>query len=81
MDIIYFTLAALMLYVGSDWILTKIEAARGGPFKHRSLIFFAIILILSMTSFNAIDYLTRKPATTTETTNSTVDTTPANTQP
>lgn len=71
MDIVYFTLAALVLYAGSDWILTRIEAARGKPFKNRSLIFFAIILTLSVSSFNAIDYLTRKPSTGSEPTDST----------
>lgn len=77
MQIVYFTLAAMVLYVGSDWILNRIEAARGRPFKNRSLIFFAIILILSLSTFNAIEYLARTPATD----SGTADGTPVSTQP
>lgn len=62
MEIVYFTLAALVLYVGSDWILNRIETARGARFKNRSLVFFIIILVLSVSSFSIIEYLSTQQA-------------------
>lgn len=56
MEIIYFTVAAVVLYFGADRILDRIERAAGRRFEHRSVIFFAILLILTMTSFAAIRY-------------------------
>lgn len=58
MEFIYFTTAGLVLYFGSSWILTKVEQARGKQFKHRDLVFFAIIFVLAVSSFNMIQYLT-----------------------
>jgi hypothetical protein len=58
MEFIYFTTAGLVLYFGSSWILTRIEQARGKLFKHRDLVFFAIIFVLAVSSFNMIQYLT-----------------------
>jgi hypothetical protein len=56
MQYVYFTLSAIILYLASDMILTKIEAKRGKPLPNRSLIFFAIILVLAVVSFRAIEY-------------------------
>jgi hypothetical protein len=58
MEIIYFTLAAVMLYFAADWILDRIESAAGRRFENRTLIFFAILLILAMTSFALIRHFT-----------------------
>ncbi len=58
MEIIFFTLAAILLYLASDWILKRIESARGKPLKYRNLIFFAILLTMAMTSFTLIQNLT-----------------------
>jgi hypothetical protein len=57
MEFVYFTVSGIALYFGSDWILNKIEEARGKKFPQRTLVFFAIILILSMTTFSLIQYL------------------------
>lgn len=57
MQFVYFTIAGLLLYFLSDWILVKVEAWRGAAFEQRSLIFFAIILVLALTSFKAIELL------------------------
>lgn len=54
---VYYTIAAIILYVGSDWILNRIEMSRGERFKNRSLIFFVIILVLAVGSFRIIEYL------------------------
>ena len=58
MEIIYFTLTAIVLYVVSDWALTRMEAYAGRRFEHRTLIFFAIILVLALISFSLIQSFT-----------------------
>jgi len=57
MELIYYTLAGLGLYVFSDWILNRIESIRGERFEQRSLIFFGIILVLALITFRLIRYL------------------------
>jgi hypothetical protein len=54
MEIVYFTLAAIFLYFGADWILKRIEAAAGRRLEHRNIVFFAILLVMSLTSFALI---------------------------
>lgn len=54
MEILYFTLTAVFLYVAADWILNRFEQAAGKRFEYRSLIFFAILLVMALTSFALI---------------------------
>ncbi|MDH4109244.1 MAG: hypothetical protein OEW35_13070 [Gammaproteobacteria bacterium] len=54
MSAIWFTLVAIILYLVSDWILNRVEAAAGRRFEHRSLIFFVILLSLALITFSAI---------------------------
>jgi len=56
-EIIYFTLAGIGLYFASDWILERIETARGKRFENRSVIFFVIILALALISFQLINFI------------------------
>lgn len=58
MEIIYFTLAAILLYLAADWILRRIEAAAGKRLEYRSLIFFVILSTMAVTSFTLIRTLT-----------------------
>lgn len=58
MEIIYFTLAAILLYLAADWILRRIEAAAGKRLEYRSLIFFVILMTMAVTSFTLIRTLT-----------------------
>ncbi len=58
LEVIYFTIAAIALYVVSDWILHRIEIRLGKRLEHRSLVFFGIILTLALTSFWLIRSLT-----------------------
>ena len=51
---VYFTLVGIGLYFFSDWILNRIETARGTRFENRSVIFFVIILVLALVSFQLI---------------------------
>lgn len=57
MEIVYFTVVAIGLYFLADWILDRIEHARGARFENRSLVYFAIILPLAMLSFWLINTL------------------------
>lgn len=58
MDILYFTLTAIVLYLAADWILNCIETAAGKRLEYRNLVFFAILLAMAMTSFALIRHLT-----------------------
>jgi hypothetical protein len=57
MEMLYFTLAAVLLYLGADWILNRIEVMVGRRFEYRSIIFFAILLVMALSSFALIRHL------------------------
>ncbi len=60
MQYIYYTVAAITLYLVSDWILVMIEKARDKPFgQQRSLVFLIIIMTLAVGSFKAIEWLVK----------------------
>jgi len=61
MEMIYFTIIAIVLYFVSDWILNKIEFKIGKRLENRSMIFFAIILVLSMSVFTVVQSIYPKP--------------------
>ena len=61
MEAIYFTVVAVVLYLLADWILVRIEAAAGKVLEHSSLIFFAILMTLALTSFWLIRLYTGNP--------------------
>lgn len=54
MDLVAYTVAGLVLYFVSDWILNQIEIRRGKRFENRSMVFFAIIMVLALGSFELI---------------------------
>ena len=54
MEIILFTVVAIVLYLVSDWIVQRIEVAVGHRLEHRTLLFFALITVLALTSFSLI---------------------------
>lgn len=54
MTAVYFTLAAIVLYVLADRLLDLLEHRAGHRFEHRSLIFFALLLGFSVVSFALI---------------------------
>jgi predicted PurR-regulated permease PerM len=62
MEMLYYTIAAIFLYVVSDWILNQIEIRRGARFENRSVVFFVIILVLSVALFNLIQQFQPVPA-------------------
>lgn len=58
MEMVYFTIAGIGLYLLSDWVLNRIESVRGARFENRTLIFFGILLTLALISFAVIRRLT-----------------------
>ena len=58
MVFVYYTIAGIALYLGSDWILNRIEISRGERLKYRSIVFFVIILVLAVVTFRIIEHLT-----------------------
>lgn len=59
MEAVYFTLVAIGLYFFSDWLLERIERLRGKSFEQRSIVFFVIIAVLAVISFQVIQMLMR----------------------
>lgn len=63
MEIVYFTLVAIGLYAFAAWALDRVERARGQRFKNRNIIFFVIILVLALLSFELMERLAQTPQT------------------
>ncbi len=57
MEMVYYTIVAVLLYMISDWLLNRIEIRLGRRLRNRSMIFFVIILVLSLSSFSLISHL------------------------
>jgi len=53
-EILVFTLNAIVIYLLADWILKQIEARRGEVLKSRQAVFFVIILVLAVVSFQVL---------------------------
>ncbi len=63
MEMIYYTLAGIVLYFAADWILDRIEQTIGHRFSHRNVLFFVIILLLSVGTFQLLQSLLPVPPT------------------
>ena len=57
----YYTVAAVVLYLISDWILNQIEIYYGKRLQYRSVVFFVIIMVLAVGSFSIIDRIVGEP--------------------
>lgn len=57
MEILVFTLNAAVVYLLSDWLVRRIEAARGEALKQRQAVFFVIFLVLALVSFRILKNL------------------------
>ena len=51
MQIVLFTVLAVVLYLAADRLLDLLERRAGRRFEYRSAIFFAILLALAVTTF------------------------------
>ena len=54
MEIIVFTLNAILIYLFADWVIRAIEQKKGEVLKHRQVIFFVVFLSLALISFNVL---------------------------
>lgn len=61
MAYLYYTVTAVLLYLLSDWILNKIEQSMGKRLEYRSVVFFVIIMVLAVGSFEMIDRVIGEP--------------------
>jgi hypothetical protein len=59
MDLLYFTVIGVGLYFFADWLLDRVERARGARFKHRDAIYFGIMLAAALLTFTLINALHR----------------------
>jgi hypothetical protein len=57
MQAVYFTLIDIGLYFFSDWLLDRIERARGERFANRQLLFLESSFLLAPFPFQLIDWL------------------------
>lgn len=57
MEILLFTVVAVALYFGADSLLRALERRRGAPLPHRNIIYFAIILSLTLITFRILQPL------------------------
>jgi len=54
MELIYFGIVAVALYVFSDFALRRVETFAGRRFEQRSVIFFAILMASALIAFALI---------------------------
>ena len=57
MEIVVFTLNAIVVYLLADWIIRAMERKKGEVLKNRQVIFFVIFLSLALISFNVLKTL------------------------
>ena len=57
MEILMFTLNAIIIYLLADWIIRTIESKRGEVLKNRQIVFFVVFLPLALISFNLLPKL------------------------
>jgi hypothetical protein len=55
MQILIFTLNAIVVYLVSDWLVRQIEKQRGVVLKQRQIVFFVIFLVLALASFQLLN--------------------------
>jgi predicted PurR-regulated permease PerM len=57
MEILLFTLNAIIIYLLADWIIHTLEKRKGHGLKNRQIIFFVVFLALALISFNLLPML------------------------
>ena len=57
MEILLFTLNAIIIYLLADWIIRTLEKRKGQVLKNRQIIFFVVFLALALISFNLLPML------------------------
>ncbi|MCP4941714.1 MAG: hypothetical protein GY924_06980 [Planctomycetaceae bacterium] len=54
MELVVFTLNAIVVYLLADWIIRTLETRKGAALKHRQVVFFIVFLSLALISFNVL---------------------------
>jgi predicted PurR-regulated permease PerM len=57
MEIVLFTLNAILIYLLTDWIIRALEKRKGQVLKNRQIVFFVVFLALALISFNLLPML------------------------
>jgi len=57
MEILLFTLNAIIIYLLADWVIRTLEKRKGQVLKNRQVVFFAVFLALALISFNLLPML------------------------
>jgi hypothetical protein len=61
MQYVLFTVLGIVLYLVSDRIVRALEQKAGRVFEHRSLLFFAILLVLAVVVFSLVQRIAPAP--------------------
>ena len=56
-EILLFTLNAIVIYLAADWIIRVIETRKGEVLKQRQIWFFVIFLSLALVTFRLLQTL------------------------
>jgi len=54
MQILVFTLNAIVIYLLADWVIRTLESRKGEALKNRQIVFFVVFLSLALISFNIL---------------------------
>ena len=60
-ELLLFTLNAIVIYLIADWLVRAIEKRRGQALKQRQVFFFFIFLALALVSFRLLKALLGAP--------------------
>jgi hypothetical protein len=61
MQFVLFTVLGIVLYLVADRVLLTLERRAGRVFEHRSLVFFAILLVLAVIAFGVVQRIAPAP--------------------
>ncbi|MDH3235202.1 MAG: hypothetical protein OEQ29_16915 [Alphaproteobacteria bacterium] len=57
MEVVYYTMAAIVLYLVADRVIDSAERMAGRRFEYRTIYFFALLTALAVGSFYIIRHL------------------------
>ena len=58
MEAVYYTVAAIVLYLVADRVIDAVERAAGRRFEYRTIYFFLLLMALAVVAFALIRHLT-----------------------
>ncbi|MCC7045492.1 MAG: hypothetical protein IT562_02150 [Alphaproteobacteria bacterium] len=57
MEVLYFAVVGIALYLLSDWLVDRCEQLAGRRFTNRTALFFVILLVLAVSVFSILQHL------------------------